>query len=252
MGRQSISRVVPSPPFSSLTFPYIDYLKQRPYIFAAWFHLRKNMYLLRSRFNRTSALWKQMELGNDPTKKHLVEKVIPYNKNNVWAVSRDRTERIMNILRTIRGLNTKNSKILCIGPRNEAEILLMSLYGFSLENITGIDLFSYSPLIQVMDMHDLKFNDNQFDIVYSSFVLRYSNDIWRACAEAVRVTKDSGLIAIGTSFGRSSDLVGTDLNGGIKEILGYFGDHVKHIYWQEEFPFSHEDNIATVIFSISK
>ena len=128
----------------------------------------------------------------------------------------------------------------------------MSLYGFSLENITGIDLFSYSPLIQVMDMHDLKFNDNQFDIVYSSFVLRYSNDIWRACAEAVRVTKDSGLIAIGTSFGRSSDLVGTDLNGGIKEILGYFGDHVKHIYWQEEFPFSHEDNIATVIFSISK
>ena len=35
----------------------------------------------------------------------------------------------------------------------------MSLYGFKLENVTGVDLFSYSPRIKCMDMHKLEFPD---------------------------------------------------------------------------------------------
>ena len=41
----------------------------------------------------------------------------------------------------------------CIGPRNEAEIFMLWSYGFKLENIVGLDLISYSPLIDLGDMY---------------------------------------------------------------------------------------------------
>ncbi|MCH8073872.1 MAG: hypothetical protein IIA09_18220 [Proteobacteria bacterium] len=39
----------------------------------------------------------------------------------------------------------------------------MSAYGFNLKNIQAIDLFSYSPLIDVMDMHEMEYGDSRFD-----------------------------------------------------------------------------------------
>src|SRR5439155_23120353 len=106
------------------------------------------------------------DVPKDEQHAYLHKEVIAWNTHMVWEIRRRRTERLMNVLRTIEGLPIKRSRILCIGPRNEAEILLLSLYGFPIDNIVSIDLFSYSDLIQVMDMHDLKFPADSFDIVY--------------------------------------------------------------------------------------
>ena len=42
----------------------------------------------------------------------------------------------------------KNLKILSIGPELKEKFLILFANGFEFKNITGIDLFSYSPGIQ--------------------------------------------------------------------------------------------------------
>src|SRR5439155_15257612 len=125
----------------------------------------------------------------------------------------------------------------CIGPRTEAEMLLLSLYGFPLKNMTGVDLFSYSPAIQCMDMHHLEFGDNSFDIVYTAWTLKYSFDLARACAEIIRVAKPDGLVVTGFSHTNEiTDEVGSRLSRGLDDLLSSFAPHVGWIYWQEIAP----------------
>jgi SAM-dependent methyltransferase len=92
--------------------------------------------------------------------------------------------------------NFKNLKILSIGPRSEGEIFNLYAKGFELSNITGIDLFTYSPLIQLGDMHSLDFKNEQFDIVFMGKCLAYSNNKNKALSEAKRVLVDKGSLII--------------------------------------------------------
>ena len=248
--RRVVSRLFPQyreAPLA-LNFSLLNFIRLWPPGFTLWFHWR------RFRFSIGKHYWRQMEFDHEAGKAHLTDKVIPYNKAKIYTIgSLERTERLMNVLRTVEGVDTKSSKLLCIGPRNEAELLLLSLYGFPLKNVTAIDLFSYTPLIKVMDMHDLKFDDDQFDIVYSSYTLTYSDDVQRACSEALRVTRDSGFMAFGFGSNPNRKFGGTELTGGLDELYGYFGGHVRHVYWQQEVPDDAAGlSMCTSIFSITK
>jgi hypothetical protein len=86
--------------------------------------------------------------------------------------------------------------LLVIGPRNESEIFNFISKGFKLDNITAIDLFSYSPLIKKMDMHNLNLQLEYFDIVYAGWVIIYSENRKRALEQMIAVTKPGGLIAL--------------------------------------------------------
>lgn len=86
-------------------------------------------------------------------------------------------------------------KVLIIGPRNESEIFNFQGCGFSLKNIKAVDLFSYSDMIELGDMHDLRYDDCQFDLVYAGWVISYSEDRSRAINEMLRVCKVNGEIA---------------------------------------------------------
>ena len=96
-----------------------------------------------------------------------------YNRSQMWEFYRIRTEKFMVVLRCIDAV-PRDPRILIIGPRNEAELLLLSLYGFPLRRMVAVDLFSYSPLIRCMDMHQFDFPDDSFDIVYSAWTLKCS------------------------------------------------------------------------------
>lgn len=87
-------------------------------------------------------------------------------------------------------------KLLCIGPRTEAEPLLLWSYGFRLESITCIDLISYSPLIDLGDMHQMPYSDSSFDVVFCSCTLVYSKNIPKAIAEFKRVAKKQAIFAL--------------------------------------------------------
>ena len=96
----------------------------------------------------------------------------------------------------------KNLKVLSIGPRAEGEIFNIFAHGFELKNITGLDLFSYSPLIKLGDMHNLEFNDEEFDVVLMGWCLAYSNDKKKALLEVKRVMSKNGLLVIGYSVNK--------------------------------------------------
>lgn len=165
---------------------------------------------------------------------------------------RNRTERVMNVLRSVEDYNFKETKLLVVGSRNEAELMLLQAYGF--KNITAVDLFSYSPKIEVMDMNYLQYPDNFFDIYYSSYVIRYSPDIIKTISEAIRVTKNNGLLIFSFTYGNKSEVVpnGSELNGGGQELIGLIGKNLSHIYWNEDFRVHNSEKRSVIIVKIIK
>jgi hypothetical protein len=183
-----------------------------------------------------------------------MSRVLSYNQSKVWEFYRIRTEKLMVVLSCIDNI-PKDVKVLCIGPRNEAEILLLSLYGFRLSNIKGIDLFSYSPLIKCEDMHCTSFEDNSFDLIYSAWTLKYAYDLKKACAEIVRVAKPGALVATGfTHTATITEVVGAPITGGWDELLGIFSPNIEFIHFQEVAPVPNDPQSfeVTAVFRIRK
>ena len=213
---------------SSLVMPLRAALFHRPLPFSVWVHARRA--LNRLRHGGVHAL----ETGASP---HVTSQVVPYSQRKAGRVFRDRTERLMNVLRSIQGLRPAAMRVLTIGSRNEAEILLLRLYGFRRENIVAVDLVSESPLIRVMDMHALALDDGTFDLVYSAYTIAYSDDVPRACAEMLRVVRDGGLIALSFlhSVAGVNAFGANPLSRGLVELFEHFKGSVAHVFWQEEF-----------------
>ena len=211
----------------------------RPLPFFVWFRMRWYWYRL---VGRPVKVLQRDAAPND----HVSTNVIPYNLRKMRGFDRRRTERLINVLRSIHELDVPNARVLNIGARNEMELLLMHSYGFRASNITAIDLFSYSPLIQVMDMHKLEFPDDAFDLTYSAYTLRYSDQLERACREIIRCTRDGGLVAASfvTDDARPTRdagaderraIIGSSLAGGLADLLPHFGTACGYVYWREEY-----------------
>lgn len=235
-------------PTSPVLLSVGNYLLLVPPIFAFRFHLRRVYWHL------AGCRLQQLVKGKGVDSGFIAEQVLPYNLGNINIINRGRTERVIAILRSIRGLKLGSLNTLVVGPRNEAELLLLSSYGFDSAKLTAIDLFSYSPAVRLMDMHELKFSDNSFDAVYSAFVITYSDDIPKAITETIRVARDGALIVFvfehlgqgaGNRFGKNN------LGNGPVDLLGEFGPHVGHVYWQEDFE-NEGRYTSSVIFRLSK
>lgn len=85
--------------------------------------------------------------------------------------------------------------ILCLGPRNAYELgYLRKACGADCGTVVGLDLFSTHPDILVGDMHDLKFPDDSFGLVWASHVLEHARDLDRVIAEVRRVVRHEGWI----------------------------------------------------------
>ncbi len=132
------------------------------------------------------------------------------------------------------------AKILTIGPRTEGEIFCLAAYGFQLKNIRGLDLISYSPHIDVGDMHIMPYADNSFDIVICSCVLVYSKMPKEACREIMRVCKNDGLICIAQDTVPNAGEDHLESTGKrtifCKDYLEFFNPYVKRVFFQHELP----------------
>jgi SAM-dependent methyltransferase len=142
-----------------------------------------------------------------------------------------------------RRISLADQKVLAVGPRTEGEIFNLVAHGFRRKNIVGLDLISYSPTVQLGDMHAMPFPDATFDIVLAGWVISYSDRKDVAAAEIARVTKPGGIIAIGVEWGRKSpEQVAAERTGYIvgsavrlrsaRAILDLFGDRVDRVYAQ--------------------
>jgi SAM-dependent methyltransferase len=86
--------------------------------------------------------------------------------------------------------------LLVIGPRYEPELLMARGLGWRPEGIRGLDTYSYSPLIDVGDMHAMPYDDERFSGVICSWTLSYSSDPAVACKEMTRVLRPGGYVVV--------------------------------------------------------
>lgn len=144
-----------------------------------------------------------------------------------------------------------NSRILSIGARTENEILLLYSLGFN--SIEAVDLQSYSPLIQVGDMHKLNFTNGTYDLVICGWTISYSRTPKIAAKEILRVTRSGGIIAIGLEHVpclRQARLKAIRQKDPLKEsfqkrinscsdIISLFGrPNIRHVYFRHDHPLS--------------
>jgi SAM-dependent methyltransferase len=85
---------------------------------------------------------------------------------------------------------------LSIGPRYESELYGLLGLGLKRKNIEAVDTFSYSPMIQVGNVHDLGFQSGSFDLIVCGWTIAYSEKPLDAIQEMVRVTRPSGKIVL--------------------------------------------------------
>ena len=193
--------------------------------------------------------------------KHLGRRTFEHNygalRHSVTTV-----DRMHHLLRPVTAIasvatNLPTLRTLSIGPRAEGELLLIAGYGFTWNNIHALDLFSYSPRIDVGDMHDMPYEDSSFDIVFSGWSLAYSDDRPRALREIIRVLKDGGIVAFGQGHSRTGELSvgGSHKSNAFDEIFAPIKDHIDTVYFRHEItPEMREKDLTAIVhvFSIKK
>ena len=65
-----------------------------------------------------------------------------------------------------------------------------------MKKVRGLDTHSYSPLIDVGDMHSMQYEDAYFDNIICGWTLSYSTDPKKAGAEMTRVLAPGGYLVI--------------------------------------------------------
>src|SRR3989344_9464990 len=154
------------PPRPLLMNSVFSYVAQSRWVLQGTYLLRALFFLARRRFHIT--------VLEDAGTGHL--KQVVYNQLwedfNAFHFCRARVEMLLNLLLLTPA--NRRGKTLCIGPRNEGEILLFRGW-FS--DVVGIDLFSYTPSILVMDAHHMTFPDCMFDTINCGWVLTYVYDL---------------------------------------------------------------------------
>lgn len=135
---------------------------------------------------------------HDGPQSDVIDHTAVYNELSLRSsVGLDRGSAVIFPLRSIGWVTEKiaSLKVLVIGARTENELFALLAAGFLAENITMIDLISYSPFVEIGDMHNLRFADDTFDIVLLSHVLPYSSAPKKAAHELCRVAKHGGLVS---------------------------------------------------------
>ncbi|HBY09480.1 MAG TPA: hypothetical protein DEH22_17485 [Chloroflexi bacterium] len=144
---------------------------------------------------------------------------------------------------------TEHESMLCIGARNKAEIDYWRNLGA--KNVIGIDLFSEDESVLVMDMHQMTFPDQQFDLIYSSHCLEHAYDIQQVVGEILRVSLPGAAVIIEVPIRyqtKGADLI--DL-GSCENLISLFGDHVNEvIFCGEEISTYGSFSVARTIFKL--
>jgi SAM-dependent methyltransferase len=188
---------------------------------------------------------------------------ISHNLKGLRDLAVNRSHLLVRPLSVVECLTT-DAEVLSIGPRSEGELFNLAAHGFRFDRIHGLDLISYSPKVRLGDMHACPFESNRFDAVVAGWVLAYSEDRTRAAAEIVRIAKTGAIVAVGVEY-NPKDVDQIEVETGYqpgsrhriascREILGYFGDAIDHVYYDHTVASADRHRIGAlcVIFSVKK
>jgi SAM-dependent methyltransferase len=145
------------------------------------------------------------------------------------------------------------NRVLCIGCRNRSELEYFKSKGKSA--VVGIDLFSTSSGILVMDMHAMDFAAASFDLIFSSHSLEHSYDLPAVVREIVRVAKPGAWVAVEVPVCYATtpeDLIDfKDLD----TLHAAFAPYLAEVVWSEQQPprtprNEHGNQIIRTIFTL--
>lgn len=197
------------------------------------------------------------------TSDSIAENTIAHNLRGLRDLAVVRSNVIVRPLSTIECLDS-DSRVLSIGPRTEGELFNIAAHGFDMRRIRGIDLISYSPLVDLGDMHQLPYEDNSWDAVVCGWVFAYSENKKQAASEVVRVCRPGGVIGVGVEYNpldaesieRTIGYVpgASDRITSVNQLLDLFNGNVDKIYYSHEPVSSKRDQIGSIvtIFSVAK
>ena len=230
-------------------------LKQRPELLLAAHKTRA--IITRDRFERLSRSLGIRSFGSDTT--YAAKNTLEYNRDAMSpSLESSRPEWIVYPLMGIEQLRKrrKKARVLSVGPRGEYELFALMGIGFLPENVYGLDLFSYSPLIEIGDMHEMPFSDDFFDCMVLGWVWSYSTNWSKLAEEIFRCSRDKAILAISADYSspESSDEVfdGTATHTqSCDDILNSFGDGVSNVYFRHDAA-PPDTECSMVIFEIRK
>jgi SAM-dependent methyltransferase len=171
---------------------------------------------------------------------------LPHNLKSL-AQCNTRIDLLIKPLSVLEQLDER-SKILVIGPRNEHDLFTLIAHGFP--DVRGLDLISYSPLIDLGDMHATPYPDDAWDAIVAGWTLSYSGAPAKFAAEMLRIAKPGGIIAIGVEYSTMSESDEVALSGyriqdaarlpkrinSVEEILALFAPHVGEVFFTHDAP----------------
>ena len=145
--------------------------------------------------------------------------------------------------------------VLCVGCRNALELDRFRARGF--EEVVGIDVFSQREDIKVMDMHEMTFPDDSFDVVYASHALEHSYDVDRVVDEIVRVARDGAVVGVEVPVRAQASAADRIVFTGLDELRGVFRRHLGEELLAEEQPPHSATNaqgteVARLVFRLRK
>jgi SAM-dependent methyltransferase len=171
---------------------------------------------------------------------------IMHNLKGVRDLAAPRSHRLIRPLVAIDRVRDrqKQKRVLTVGPRVEGELFNLIGYGFARRNVRGLDLITYSPFVDLGDMHAMPYEDSTFDVVILGWVLAYSDDKKAAAQEVIRVAKPGAVVAIGVSWNpRSNEKLQQELGyvpgsevrlETSADVLALFAGHVAKVYFSQD------------------
>ena len=126
---------------------------------------------------------------------------------------------------------TNDANCLCVGARTGQEVYALQKLGFS---AIGIDIVECKPLVEVGDMHNLKYDNDTFDFIFCN-ILDHSLYPEKSISEIGRVLKKKGFCFLQITVGEATDKYGvTEINSdeGVLKLLEksevVFSRSIKH------------------------
>lgn len=135
--------------------------------------------------------------------------------------------------------NVGNLDILSVGPRSESEIFALMAAGFNPNRIKALDLFSYSPYVDIGDMHAMPYPAQSFDVVLLGWVLSYSKDQAKVAGEILRVAKPGAIVALAGDYSDNSrdrpafENETTHMQS-CDQLLALFQGHIGRVYFRHD------------------
>lgn len=153
-----------------------------------------------------------------------------FSRQTINALSVRRSDRL--IFPIVAAIPERhNMRVLTIGPRTEGEMLNLMAHGFRRENITALDLHSYSPWVTLGDMHDMPFDDRSFDCVIAGWALPYSNEKQKAVDEMIRVLMDGGLLMLAATYRPNTPAFTERPIESSQDLRKLIGNRLRHVFF---------------------